>query len=155
MHFRTSNIIILFFLGMTFFSCNSGNNSISTDLINNPNTASGKSDPSRLPAFKFNEETHDFGTITEGETVAFNFEFTNTGKSDLIISDVSTSCGCTVPEYPKKPTRPGEKGIIKVSFSSAGKHGYQTKSIAIVANTQPNVTQIHIKAKVVTAGSQK
>ncbi len=155
MHFRISNILIFFIIGFIFFSCNTEPGGISTDLINNPNTASGNGDSSLLPAFEFIEETHDFRSITEGETVAFNFNFTNSGKSDLIISDVSTSCGCTVPEYPKTPIRPGGKGFIKVTFNSAGKHGYQTKNIVIVANTQPNVTQLKIKAQVVAAGKQK
>ncbi|HSN49707.1 MAG TPA: DUF1573 domain-containing protein [Bacteroidales bacterium] len=155
MRFRISNIIILLIPLVIFFSCNSDNDGISTNLINNPNTASGKGDRSVLPAFTFTEDTHDFHSITEGETVSYNFNFTNSGKSDLIISDVSTSCGCAVTEFPKTPIRPGGKGAIKVSFNSAGKHGYQTKSIVIVANTQPNVTQLKIKAQVVAAGNQK
>jgi hypothetical protein len=128
---------------------------ISPDVVQNPNTANGKGDLSKLPCIKFTEEEHDFGKIIEGETVSFDFKFRNTGKSDLIIADVSTSCGCTVPTYPRTPVRPGEDGIIKVAFNSVGKRGYQTKSIVVVANTQPNVTTIKIKAQVVTPGSEK
>ncbi|MGE5423894.1 MAG: DUF1573 domain-containing protein [Syntrophothermus sp.] len=138
------------------FSCRSGKNEeISTDIILNPNTAQGKVDPSVLPVIKFENTEHDFGRIIDGETVAYNFKFTNTGKTDLVISEVSTSCGCTVPDYPKEPVRPGQQGNVKVSFNSTGKHGFQSKNIVVVANTQPNTTIVKIRAEVVTAGSQK
>ncbi len=136
------------------FSCNSGNGRIDTDVVNNPNTASGKGDMSTLPVFDFEEEVHDFGKIREGETVSYSFVFKNTGKSDLLISDVSTSCGCTIPSYPKTPIKPGKTGTIKVTFNSAGKHGFQTKNIVIAANTQPNTKLIQIKAQVLSAGKE-
>lgn len=151
------SLLAILFLTLTFlFSCRSGDNGLlSTDIVNNPNSAKGKSDLSSLPLIKFEEEVHDFGKIIEGETVSYSFKFTNAGKSDLIIADVSTSCGCTVPSFPKTPIRPGEQGVIKIAFSSAGKRGYQTKNIVVVANTQPNSTMIRIKAQVVSPGSEK
>jgi hypothetical protein len=91
----------------------------------------------------------------QGETVSYPFKFKNSGKSDLIIADVSTSCGCTVPSYPKEPIHPGQDGVIKVSFNSAGKHGFQNKSIVIVANTQPNTVILRIKAEVSMAAVPK
>ncbi len=139
-------------------SCNrdgKADDSISADVVQNPNTAGGKGDLSKLPVMKFTEEIHDFGKIIEGETVAFDFKFKNTGKSDLIIADVSTSCGCTVPSYPRTPIHAGDEGSIKVTFNSAGKRGYQTKNILVVANTQPNTIEIKIKAQVVSPGSEK
>jgi hypothetical protein len=149
--------VISFILSITLFiSCGSKeNSSLSSDVINNPNTANGKTDRSILPVFTFVEDVHDFGKIIEGESVSYNFKFRNTGKSDLLISDVSTSCGCTVPEYSKEPIRPGGSGVIKVTFASAGKRGLQNKAIIIVANTQPNTTQLRIKAQIVSPGSEK
>jgi hypothetical protein len=141
----------IFMISMT--SCQ--NNSISSDVIENPNTASGKGDLSQLPAFKFEEESHDFGKIIQGESVSYQFRFRNVGKSDLVISDVSTSCGCTVPTFPKTPIRPGKGESIKVSFNSSGKKGFQTKNIVIVANTQPNTTILKIKAEVMMSGTAK
>jgi len=125
---------------------------IGTDVVNNPQTASGKANMDKLPVISFEELEHNFGKIIEGETVSYIFLFSNTGKSDLLISDVSTSCGCTVPFYPKTPIRPGEKGELKITFNSRGRRGLQNKSIVVVANTQPNVTQLKIKAEV-TSGS--
>jgi hypothetical protein len=148
--------LILLYSGILLFSlsaCNS--NRISSDVIENPNTASGKGDLSQLPSFKFEAESHDFGKIVQGETVSFPFKFRNTGKSDLVISDVSTSCGCTVPSFPKTPVHPGQEGIIRVTFNSAGKRGFQNKNIVVVANTQPNTFVLRIKAEVSMAGSVK
>ena len=149
---KTFAAILIFCSGIMAFcftSCNT--NRISSDVIENPNTASGKGDLSQLPAFKFEEESHDFGKIMQGETVSYPFNFKNVGKSDLVISDVSTSCGCTVPSFPKTPIHPGQDGTIKVSFNSAGKHGFQSKNIVIVANTQPNTMVLRIKAEVTMA----
>jgi len=146
----------LFLTLLFMFSCGSGDQGlISSDVVNNPNSAKEKSDLSSLPFIKFEEEVHDFGKIIEGETVSFSFKFINTGKSDLVIADVSTSCGCAVPSFPKTPVRPGEKEVIKISFNSAGKRGFQTKNIVVVANTQPNTTVVRIKAQVVSPGSEK
>ena len=104
---------------------------------------------------KFEETEHDFGKLIQGETVSYEFQFTNSGKSDLIIVDVSTSCGCTVPSFPKTPIHCGDKGVIKVTYNSSGKHGFQSKNILVVANTQPNTTLLRIKAQVVSPNSEK
>lgn len=130
----------------------SNSGGLPSDLVNNPNTADGKGDPGNLPVIKFEENDHDFGKIYEGESVSYDFKFTNSGKSELIIAEVSSSCGCTVPSYPKTPIRPGESGVIKVMFNSKGKLGYQSKSVLVAANTQPNTTILRIKAEVVNPG---
>ncbi|MBI2279940.1 MAG: DUF1573 domain-containing protein [Bacteroidetes bacterium] len=133
------------------FSCSGVGNSdeLSTDLINNPNSASASNvDKDKLPFFEFVEEVVDFGTITQGEVVSTNFKFKNVGKSDLIISSAQGSCGCTVPEWPKEPIKPGEEGKIAVTFNSSGKQGKQNKTITIVANTNPNTKVIALKGDV-------
>jgi len=144
---------IVIFGSFLFFSCNSTSNKqeeeLPADIVSNPNTASGQFDLSSLPVLKFEEREHDFGKLLQGETVSFNFKFKNAGKSDLIIAEVSTSCGCTVPSYPKAPIKPGEEGIIKVAFSSKDQKGFQSKNILVVSNTQPNTTVLRIKAQVV------
>ena len=63
------------------------------------------------PVIKFEEEIYDFGVIKEGESVKYEFKFKNTGKTPLIISNAMATCGCTTPEYPKKPIKPGKSGI--------------------------------------------
>ena len=159
MNFKKLSIIIPLFAALLIFGCKpNGQNrqeTISTDVVQNPNSASGNANQGSLPIIKFDDIEHDFGRIIEGESVSYVFNFKNTGKSDLLIAEVSTSCGCTVPSYPKTPIRPGETGTIKVAFNSNGKRGFQTKNILVVSNTQPNTTVIRIKAQVVNPGTEK
>lgn len=143
---------------LLLISCNGGSNPgeqyLPADVVTNPNTAEGNSNTGKLPVLTFEEMEHDFGKIIEGESVSYNFKFKNTGKTDLVIADVSTSCGCTVPSYPKTAIRPGDEGVLKIAFNSQGRRGFQTKNIVVVANTQPNITNLRIKAQVVSPGSQ-
>jgi hypothetical protein len=144
----SAKFMVSFIAVLMFVSCNHINkNQISTDLVNNPNTASGKA-ADNLPMFKFAEETHNFGRVIEGEKVSYSFEFTNVGKSDLLIASASASCGCTVAEYPKIPIQAGGKGFVKVQFNTEGKKGMQTKTITLMSNTQPNTKVLTIKAEV-------
>lgn len=132
-------------------SCNSGNNGtelLPADIVKNPNTASGKADTGEMPVLEFESDFHDFGRVIQGEKVSFAFKFTNTGKSDLIITGVSSSCGCTVPEFPKAPIKPGESGKIDVKFDSEGRRGYQNKTVTISSNAQPANQLLRIKAEV-------
>jgi hypothetical protein len=100
------------------------------------------------PVMKFEKESHDFGKIKTGDKVNYDFKFTNTGKSPLIISEAHATCGCTIPEWPKAPVKPGESGIIKVTFNSAGKTGLQDKQITVTANTVPAQTMVHLIGEV-------
>ena len=102
-----------------------------------------------VAAFKFEKESFDFGQITNGEKVSYDFKFTNIGESPLIITSATATCGCTVPDYPKEPVAPGAEGVIKVVFDSTGKLGMQNKVITITANTVPEITQLNILGNVV------
>jgi Protein of unknown function (DUF1573) len=83
------------------------------------------------------DSAFDFGTIAQGETVEYNYRFKNTGTNPLIIFKAEATCGCTIPEKPEKPLMPGETGVIKVVFNSAGKKDHQSKDITVTANTTP------------------
>lgn len=96
------------------------------------------------PVFKFEKEIHDFGVITMGEKVQSDFKFKNVGKTPLIITDATATCGCTKPEYPTKPIQPGEEGVIKVTFDSTAKFGLQDKVITLTSNANPGTTNLHI-----------
>ena len=65
-----------------------------------------------------------------------DFVIMNKGDEPLIIKDAKTPCGCTVPSYPKEPIAPGDSAIIKVSFNSTKKMGYQNKKITLITNTK-------------------
>jgi len=133
-------------------SCKEQSKEISTNDVMNTKSADGSTNAD-LPEIKFDEETHDFGRITQGEKVAFGFKFKNTGASNLIISSANGSCGCTIPEYPKKPILPGEEATINVVFASEGKSGVVEKSVTIVTNCEPSTRIIYIKANIIVPTS--
>lgn len=83
------------------------------------------------------DSVFDFGTVTDGEKVEFNYRFKNTGNTPLIVVSASASCGCTVPEKPEKPVLPGETSYIKVVFNSQGRVGQAHKDVTVIANTTP------------------
>ena len=149
--------IVLLFLGLSLsilFGCygrtpiDVNEEEISSDIVYNPNTADGDGDSLQLPRIEFENNIHDFGKIIQGEIVSYTFKFKNTGRSDLLITTVSASCGCTVPKYPKTPIEPGGEGSITVKYDSKGRKGFQHKKLAVISNTQPNNKIIEIKAMV-------
>ncbi|QDH79081.1 DUF1573 domain-containing protein [Echinicola soli] len=109
-----------------------------------------KIDPSTLGKFKFDDMQFDFGAIDQGKVVEHTFTFTNDGQSPLIISNVQASCGCTTPDWSKKPVKPGEEGHVKVRFNSANKSGAQSPTVTITANTSPSITKLKLKGTVNT-----
>jgi hypothetical protein len=94
------------------------------------------------PAISFASEKIDLGDVKQGPQVTGEFEFTNTGKNVLVISNVSTSCGCTgVVSDEKKEYQPGEKGKIKFTFNTEGRHGVNEKSLTVYSNDPNNPTK--------------
>ncbi len=100
------------------------------------------------PRIKFLKTSYNFGEISEGEEPVFYFKFVNTGTGNLYISDVQTSCGCTVAQYPDKPIPPGDTEQIIVTFNSSGYTGYQLKKITIFANTPKQTHSLTIEGVV-------
>lgn len=100
------------------------------------------------PKMVFDQMTHEFGKITQGESASYEFKFKNTGKEPLIITSASGSCGCTVPDWPKDPIKPGGSASIKVTFNSAGKMGGQDKTVTIVSNATEGTLVLHMKGTV-------
>ncbi len=97
------------------------------------------------------DSLYNFGTVTEGEKVTYNFRFKNTGKKPLIITNTTASCGCTVPEKPEKPILPEETAFIKVVFNSKGKAGMNNKTITVTSNARPEFPQLLLNGEVVPA----
>jgi len=140
-------IFILLFTSIFLFSCGEKKTTkASTDLVNIEATADSSNNHKKNgePKIQFEKIFHDFGYITQGEIVEYEFIFTNNGDADLLIANASASCGCTIPEYPKEPITPGKQGRIKVKFNSELRMDKFLKEIYVTANTEPLVTTLSI-----------
>ena len=101
------------------------------------------------PEMEFKKTEHNFGTIKEEiGSVSTQFEFTNTGKSPLIIQRVSASCGCTTPTYTKEPILPGKKGTVSATYSTVRRPGTFSKNITVYTNVPDTVYVLTIKGTV-------
>jgi len=98
--------------------------------------------------FKFETETIDYGKIALGSEGKRVFEFTNVGDAPLIIKDIVSTCGCTVPSKPEKPIMPGEKGEIEVSYDTKRPGGF-SKAITIISNAKKSRKMVKIKGFIV------
>jgi hypothetical protein len=124
-------------------------NDVSVDMIQNPATAENpKAESSAYPVMTFKNDYYDFGDMVEGQVVETTFEFKNTGNADLLINRCDATCGCTVPNWPKEPIKPGQSGKIKVEFNSAGKSGVNNKIVTVVSNTREGSTELKFRANV-------
>lgn len=95
---------------------------------------------------KFKTETHEFGTLQEGDPAEAEFVFTNTGNKPLIIQNVQPGCGCTTPYWSKDPVAPGKTGVIKAAYGTKGRVGPFNKNITVTSTAGTNV--IYIKGTV-------
>jgi LEA14-like dessication related protein len=90
---------------------------------------------------------YDFGKIDKNKPVTIDFKFNNPGMVPLIIQDVKTSCGCTVPEFPKQPIPPKGSGKITVTYD-AKDSGYFSKTVTVLTNTEQTTNLLYIKGEV-------
>lgn len=105
----------------------------------------------KYPEITFEKTTYDFGLFdrAHGDKVCW-FVFTNTGDKELLILSANSTCGCTVPEYPKTAIMPGMKDSIKVSYSGATKRvGKMKKTISLTTNCKINSTYLYIMGEMV------
>jgi hypothetical protein len=95
------------------------------------------------PSVKWNKLEYDFGTIPQNVPAIANFEFENTGKTPVVLSNVSGSCGCTVPEWPKEPIMPGKKSKISATYNAANVGAFtKTVTVTITNGSAPVVLTI-------------
>ena len=103
----------------------------------------------KVPEITFTYLVYDYGTIYKnGDGVSY-FEFKNTGRADLQLTNVSSSCGCTVPQWPKEPVAPGESAKIKVSYNT-NRAGGINKNVYVDSNAGERIT-LSIKGNVIEA----
>ena len=132
------------FVFLLFISCDE----YKLNKNNFDNTVKNQAESS-LTEIAFDNILHDFGEIKEGDIVEAVFEFTNTGKNDLLISHAVGSCGCTIPNYPRNiPIKPGESGEIEINFDSSNMPNLQSKLIKVFANVPSGSVFLRIQALV-------
>lgn len=137
-----SFIIMSFLLAFVLFSCNVRTKDKLAD------SSVEKIASTDVTTVQIIDSTYDFGEIAEGEIVEFSFRFKNTGTSPLVVTHVAASCGCTVPEKPEQPIRPGETGFIKAKFDSQKRPGEAMKTITVTSNSKPSFPELVLKGKV-------
>jgi len=142
--------VIGLMLVLVFAAASCGNKSEGTidssDVTNNA-TADGNGSTNG-PAITLKKLEHDFGEVNAGEKLEYNFKFSNTGNKDLLITNASSTCGCTVPSYPKEAIAPGESGVITVAFTRSSP-GFAEKHVTISTNCEKRDVKLTVKANVV------
>jgi Protein of unknown function (DUF1573) len=130
------------------FSCNIRNEKYKTDLQKAVNEKMQFSDTTTVAMI---DSIYDFGKVTDGENVVFSYRFKNTGNKPLIISSATASCGCTVPEKPEEPVKPGATGYLKVVFNSKGRVGQVHKEVTVVSNAYPKFPILQLTGEVISS----
>ncbi|MFD1162794.1 DUF1573 domain-containing protein [Hwangdonia seohaensis] len=102
----------------------------------------------KVAKIEFKSDTIDYGTIEKGADGVRVFEFTNTGNAPLIISKVSSTCGCTIPKKPEGPILPGETGEIEVKYDTKRVNPIR-KTITVISNAETPTVALKIKGLVV------
>ena len=97
----------------------------------------------------FEKLSHDYGTVTMDASGLTDFKFKNTGTEPLILSNVITTCGCTVPEWPKEPILPGKTGTIKVNYTKTNIIGNISKQVTVISNAKNGNIVLSLKGVVV------
>lgn len=101
------------------------------------------------PKISFEKNLHDFGKFKEADgKVTYKFEFVNTGGVDLIIQNVSASCGCTAPRWTREPVPPGGKGFVAATYDPAGRPGSFRKYVTVISNSNPGNVRLTIAGEV-------
>lgn len=111
-------------------------------------SAAARAEKKPNPGIEFAQKEYDFGTFKEEKGyVSHEFEFTNTGNAPLLILSASASCGCTRPDYPTHPVKPGKSGKIKVTYNPAGRPGEFTKTITVRTNVKGKGKKVTLKIR--------
>lgn len=103
---------------------------------------------------RFDKDTHDFGTIPQGIPVTYEYIFKNVGKSPLVVTSATASCGCTTPVWSKEPIKPGQPGFVKATFNAASP-GPFTKSVTVMSNAKNGQVVLYLKGEVKPAAQPK
>jgi hypothetical protein len=105
-------------------------------------------DKKKAAEISFVEAEHDFGNIEQASEATYTFVFKNTGKGDLLISNVQTSCGCTIPDWTREPVEKKRSGAVKVHYNTSVAGSFH-KTITVYSNAINSPVTLKIKGTVV------
>ena len=146
---KTTLLYTFFLFAVVFTSCNTSNASSKVNKTNLENAKSRDIEIKKGSAsISFDTNEYDFGTVNEGDVVEKTFKITNSGNTDLIITNAQPSCGCTVPVWPKEPIKPGASADLFVKFNTTGKPNRQLKTITLTTNTEAGRQVLKLKGSV-------
>lgn len=100
------------------------------------------------PVITFEKTTHDYGTLYKGGDGTCEFKFTNTGVEPLILSNCTSSCGCTVPDWPREPILKGKSAVVKVKYDT-NRLGPINKTVTVTSNANNSPVQLRIVGNII------
>jgi hypothetical protein len=142
-----NKLIVSICICCLIFSCNIRNTKNNQDVMAG-NTTAQFTDTTTVQLI---DSAYNFGNVTDGDKVEYSYRFRNTGNKPLVIASAVASCGCTVPEKPEEPIKPGEVGFLKVVFNSKGRVGEVHKTITVTSNAYPKFPELKLTGQVVSA----
>ena len=114
--------VVILIAGLSLYACKTDDKKTTVGGISREEGQKALKDSANFTSIEWLDSTFkDLGQIKEGKQVEVSFRFKNSGTKNLVITDVTASCGCTIPEKPEKPFAPGEEGMIKAKFNSSGR----------------------------------
>jgi len=143
-------VFIILIACASLFACQSNDKKTAGSDIPKEERDQALKDSANFTGIQWLDSTYkDLGKIKEGQQIEVSFRFKNIGTKNLVIADVTASCGCTVPEKPEKAFIPGEEGVIKAKFDSKDKFGEVNKQVYVTANTNtPNPMVLNFRAEI-------
>jgi PBP1b-binding outer membrane lipoprotein LpoB len=158
-------LFYIFLSAFIFISCNNNNGkkdngldevrldgkTSNADIVRMPVTADTPLDTNNIAKITMEETDFNFGSVNEGDVVKHTFKLKNVGNQPLLITDIRTTCGCTVPSWNKSPISANANDQVEVKFDTKGKANEQIKKITIIANTFPAETELILRGMVQTS----
>ena len=141
--------VIVVLLAAGLFACQSADKNSVKDQTKSENAVPTKGSASATSIQWIDSTFRDIGKVKEGQVIEVTFRFKNTGSTNLVIEEVTASCGCTVPEKPEKPFAPGEEGVIRAKFDSKNRVGEARKNVYVKSNSGPDTQELSFRVDVI------
>jgi hypothetical protein len=143
------NLLIILAASISLSACGSADEKTTSTPLTEEQKAAATKDSANFTTIQWLDSTYtDLGKVKEGRVVEISYRFLNSGNKNLIITNVSAGCGCTIPEKPEEPIAPGKEGIIKAKFDSKNRKGENRKDVFVQANTIPRDMTLTFRVEV-------